>query len=545
MLFNSYEFLLAYLPVTLAGCFLLARYAGPASAQVWLIMASLAFYAAWNLAYVPLLVGSICFNFWVARKMVRADGPGKRRWLLWMAVTVDLGLLAYYKYMNFFLSGVNVVAGTNWEIPGILLPLGISFYTFQQLTLLADVSGGHIDRFRFRDFILFVTFFPHLIAGPIVHHKEMMPQFEAARWRFDWGNMAVGASLFAIGLFKKTVLADGIAGEITPLIGTMSPDRPVTLIFAWVGTVGFLLQLYFDFSGYSEMALGLARMVGIKLPMNFNSPLKATSISDFWNRWHITLTRFLTAYLYNPIAMSRTRTRMSRGLKGIVGTRTTVPAFLSLLAVPTMVTFFLSGLWHGAGTTFLVYGLLHGSYITLHQGWRLVRPRFWKDNASYAAVMRAPAWALTFVSVCFAIPFFRAPTMSGAFNMVAGMLGVHGIALPNGLFDRLGGLADILRSVGVSGFNGSSTLLVNAMNWTVILLVIALAMPNTLEVMRDFQPAITMPATSTAGRIGDLQWIVSKFNWKLRPGWAVVIAFALTGGFLGLNRTGEFLYWQF
>ena len=545
MLFNSYEFLLAYLPVTLAGCFLLARYAGPSSAQVWLILASLAFYAAWNVAYVPLLLGSIVFNFAVARQMVRTDQPEKRRRWLWAAVTVDLGLLAYYKYMNFFLSGINATVGTNWEIAGILLPLGISFYTFQQLTLLADVSGGHIDRFRFRDFILFVTFFPHLIAGPIVHHKEMMPQFEAARWRFDWGNMAVGASLFAIGLFKKAVLADGIAAEINPLIGVVSPDRPVTLVFAWVGTVGFLLQLYFDFSGYSEMALGLARMVGIMLPMNFNSPLKATSISDFWNRWHITLTRFLTAYLYNPIAMTRTRSRMSRGLKGVVGTRTTLPAFLSLLALPTMVTFFLSGLWHGAGMTFVVYGLLHGIYITAHQGWRLVRPRFWKDNASYTSVMRAPAWALTFASVCFAIPFFRAPTMGAALNIVTGMVGQNGVTLPNGLLARLGGLADVLRSVGVSSFNGSSTPLVNSLNWIVMLLVIVLVMPNTLEIMRNFQPAITMPATSTAGRIGDLRFLVSRLNWRYKPGWALATASAMTGGFLALNRTGEFLYWQF
>ena len=545
MLFNSYAFLLAYLPVTLAGCFLSARLLGPAAAQAWLIAASLAFYAAWNVVYLPLLLGSIVFNFLVARRMVHTARPVARRAWLWLAIAVDLGLLGYYKYSNFFLSGVNALAGTGWSIEGILLPLGISFYTFQQLTLLADVNGGHIRDFRFRDFILFVTFFPHLIAGPIVHHKEMMPQFEAARWRFDWTNMAVGASLFAAGLFKKAVLADGIAGYASPVFADAVAGRPVTLIYAWIGTVGFLLQLYFDFSGYSEMALGLARMVGIKLPMNFNSPLKATSISDFWNRWHITLTRFLTAYLYNPVVMGRTRSRMARGLKGIAGTRTTRSAFLSLVALPTMVTFFLSGLWHGAGLTFVIYGVLHGLYITVHQGWRLVRPRFWKDNASYTARMRGPAWALTFASVCLAVPFFRAPTIESAGNVVTGMLGLHGAAIPDGLLARLGGLAPTLHALGINGTGAGATAFLGALAWIAVLLLVALALPNLLEVMRAFEPAITMPATTTAGRIGDLPRLPAWLDWRLSPGWAAVSAVLLAAGFLALNRTGEFLYWQF
>jgi D-alanyl-lipoteichoic acid acyltransferase DltB (MBOAT superfamily) len=543
MLFNSYEFLFAFLPAALAGCFLLARFAGPAAAQLWLIAASFGFYAAWNVVYLPLLIGSIVLNYVVAGQMVKR--PAQRGKLLALGVAVDLALLGYYKYTNFFLSGVDAVTGLDWQIAHILLPLGISFYTFQQITLLVDVSGGHVASFRLRDFALFITFFPHLIAGPIVHHKEMMPQFEAARWRFDWGNMAVGASLFSVGLFKKTVLADGIAPYVSPIFATAASGQHVTLVYAWLGVIGYLVQLYFDFSGYSEMALGLARVVGIKLPMNFNSPLKATSIVDFWNRWHITLTRFLTAYLYNPIVMARTRRRMAKGRKGLAGARTTFDAYASLLLLPTVITFVLSGLWHGAGLTFIAWGALHAAYLAINQGWRLVRPRIWKDTPGYTRAMRAPSWALTFVCVCVAMAFFRADSLGAAGNLVAGMFGLHGAALPSGLLARFGGVAHALAALGITASSASASDLIALSLWVACLLAIALALPNVLEMMRPFQPAITMPAESTAGRLGDWRALTARLHYRPVPAWAAALAVLMAAGVLAMNRTSEFLYWQF
>ncbi len=290
MLFNSYEFIFAFLPVVLAVCFVCARTLGPGAAQIWLTAASLYFYASWNVQYLPLLLVSILFNYAVARVLVRTASDERRQVLLLSAVAINLALLGYYKYTNYFLDTLNTVAGTHYSFLELALPLGISFYTFQQLTLLVDISQGTIKSFRFRDFLLFVTFFPHLIAGPIVHHREMMPQFERADYRARWDNLAIGLTLFAVGLFKKAVLADGIATQVAPLF-TSAAAGPSTFVFAWAAAIGFVLQMYFDFSGYSEMALGLARMVGIKLPMNFNSPLKATSIIQYWACWHITLTR--------------------------------------------------------------------------------------------------------------------------------------------------------------------------------------------------------------------------------------------------------------
>jgi len=274
MIFNSWQFLFAFVPVVLTGTFLLARL-GAAAAQFWLIAASLFFYGVWNVAYLPLLLGSIVFNYLIAIRMARCVNPRPRTALLCLAVAIDLGLLGYYKYTGFFLENLNGIAGTNYAWRSMILPLGISFYTFQQITLLADISAGQIKDFRFRDFLLFVTFFPHLIAGPIVHHREMMPQFQKADYRLEWENVTVGFVLLVIGLFKKSVLADTIADYITPIFTDAASGKPISLLFAWAAAIGFTLQMYFDFSGYSEMALGLARMVGIKLPMNFNSPLKA------------------------------------------------------------------------------------------------------------------------------------------------------------------------------------------------------------------------------------------------------------------------------
>ena len=545
MLFNSYEFLFTFLPTVLAGCFLLSRFLGGSAAQMWLVAASLYFYGSWNLAYLPLLLGSILFNYLIARLMTGSASEGRRRTLLLTATAVNLGLLGYYKYTNYLLDSVNTLAGTSFAIQAILLPLGISFYTFQQLTLLVDVSQGTIKDFRFRDFLLFVIFFPHLIAGPIVHHREMMPQFEKADYRLRWENIAVGLTLFAVGLFKKAVLADSIAAQVVPIYNDAAAGHPVTMAMAWGAVVGFTLQMYFDFSGYSEMALGLARMVGIKLPMNFNSPLKATNIIQYWSCWHITLTRFLTAYVYNPVAVAQTRRRLAAGLRGIAGVRTKPGAFVMLTAVPTIVTMFLSGLWHGAGNQFLVFGLLHGTYLTINHAWRLYRGRFW-SGPGYDRVMRPAGLVITFLAAAIALTYFRSDTVAAGSNVIAGLVGWHGIVLPSVIAARLPGLAGALGHLGVTFAPGSLPALLALYGWMGLLLLIALVPPNILQIMRPYGPAITLPAPYPGdGKLAPFAALLGRLQWRPSPGWAVAVAGLSLLGILALSQVTEFLYWQF
>jgi alginate O-acetyltransferase complex protein AlgI len=542
LIFNSYQFLFAFLPAVLTGTFLLARYSAGA-AQLWLIAASLFFYAAWNAAYLPLLLGSIVFNYFIAVRMVH--NPGLRSLLLTVATVIDLGLLGYYKYMGFFLADLNAASGGNYVWQTLILPLGISFYTFQQLTLLADISSGQIKDFRFRDFLLFVTFFPHLIAGPIVHHREMMPQFKTANYRLNWENLAIGGVLMSVGLFKKSILADGISDHVTPIFTDASAGKPISLAYAWAASVGFSLQMYFDFSGYSEMALGLARMVGIKLPMNFNSPLKALSVVDYWSRWHITLTRFLTAYVYNPLAISRARHRAAAGKTGLMGGRTTWGAFAGIVAVPTFVTMFLSGLWHGAGNQFLMFGVLHAIALTINHAWRLIRPRIWPDTEHYHRTTRPMSWALTFLVVIVALTWFHATSVAVGNNILAGMIGLHGLVLPSDIADAFPGLATALGHLGF-GFAGEGVVELAAIySWVALLLLIALVPPNTLEILRAWQPATTMPGMTQAGRIDLWSGLSARMKLSLSPLWGLATAVLLAIGVLGLNRVSEFLYWQF
>jgi alginate O-acetyltransferase complex protein AlgI len=547
VLFNSYQFIFAFLPIVLIGCFLLARFAGAGVAQLWLIGASLYFYASWNAFYLPLLLGSILFNYAIAILMVRQSDERRRNHLLLLAVAVDLALLAYYKYTNFFLGSVGDLTGMKFVVATIILPLGISFYTFQQLTLLVDVSAGRIESFRFRDFLLFVIFFPHLIAGPIVHHREMMPQFEEAKYRFNWSNMAVGLTLFAAGLFKKTILADGIASHIAPLYTEAAVGHTVTLFYGWAAAVGFTLQIYFDFSGYSEMALGLARMIGIKLPMNFYSPLKSVGIIEFWSRWHMTLTRFLTAYLFNPQATALHRWWMGGGRKGVRGVKTKYPAFLMLVGLPTFSTMFLAGLWHGAGYQYLVFGALHGIYLATNQGWRLYRTKLFKDTPRYHAIMRPLGLVATLTCVFVANAYFRAESVPAGSNLVAGMFGFHGVGLPEVFLSRLGGFGAMLSHLGVTFFPTSASNFLEVYAWAVVLLFIALTFPNILQILRDYEPALpsTAPAAAANEQAGWWQRWTGLLIWRPTFGWALATAAVSAIGILALNQVTEFLYWQF
>ena len=307
MLFNSYVFVFCFLPVTLAGFAVLARVSGRASAAPWLVAASFVFYGWWNPSFVPLLSGSIAFNYALARAIGRAGArPRVQSALVALGIGCDLAALVYYKYLASILGFLRLHGWSGVTLDSPTLPLGISFFTFTQIGFLLDTRNGTVQERKLSSYLLFVTFFPHLIAGPVLHHREMMPQFAAPEtYRLSGENILVGLTVFAIGLAKK-VLADQLSGIAAP--GFSSAER-LALLPAWQAALGYSMQLYFDFSGYSDMTIGTARLFNVRFPANFNSPYKARSIIEYWQRWHMTLTRYLTLYLYNPIAPHIARRR--------------------------------------------------------------------------------------------------------------------------------------------------------------------------------------------------------------------------------------------
>jgi alginate O-acetyltransferase complex protein AlgI len=478
MLFNSYPFIFVFLPMALAGYFWLGRSSNLAPVW-WLALASLVFYSVSNWQFVPLLVGSIAFNYatgWLLIAKRLRSGP--RFAILTVGVAVDLVVLGTFKYAGFFAANINAMFATGF-IVNILLPVGISFYTFTQIAFLVDAWRGNVARYRLPHYALFVTYFPHLIAGPILHHKDMIPQFESERSkRPDPHLILCGLIIFAIGLFKKTCLADGIQPLVAPAFGANTPSFDQ----AWIGALAYTFQLYFDFSGYSDMAIGISLMFGIFLPLNFNSPYKATSIIDFWRRWHMTLSQFLRDYLYIPLGGNR-RGRVLR-------------------YVNLMITMLLGGLWHGAAWTFVVWGALHGGYLCVNHAWSnygpAVAPRF-------ARVANAAAFALTFVSVVVAWVFFRADSISSAIFVLSRM------ANPTNIVFGRGEMA-------------------NAM-FIAVYAAIAWFAPNTQEIM---------------GYDHNNRVVGENLNgWLRRPGFLYAAAAALAFGVLGISQHSEFIYFRF
>jgi D-alanyl-lipoteichoic acid acyltransferase DltB (MBOAT superfamily) len=540
MLFNSYEFIFGFLPVVLAGYYAL----GPKrreGALLWLTAASMVFYAWWRPFNILLMAPSILINYGLARWLERTDESRslRRSAILTSGIVFNVCFLAYFKYLNFFESTLNDVFDAGYVLRQVILPLGISFITFQKIAFLVDVHGGRVSRFSLADYGLFVLFFPQLIAGPIVHFREMMPQFRAVSCRFVPADAAVGISLFFFGLAKKLVFADPLSDMVAPLFGRAANGVPQSMVDAWFAALGFTLQIYFDFSGYSDMALGLARFFGIKLPVNFNSPLKATSIIDFWLRWHVSLTRFLTAYIYNPLTLSLTRRRIAAGKPAFGGRNTTVPAFLSLLAMPTLLTMLISGIWHGAGYTYILWGLLHGVLLCINHAWRLVRPRIWPDTKAYNRRMAPFGLILTFLSVVAAMVLFRAPSVSAAVLLWDGMIGLHGIDVPAAVFARLGWAAHWLAALGVKPAWTSGTLFLTATVRTGLLLMVAWTLPNTLEILAAREPAIGVRPARSPG------YLVRALAWRPNAVWAFGMACIALAGILSLGELSEFLYWQF
>src|SRR3977135_789663 len=395
MLFSSYTFLFQFLPAV-ALAFAAARLHSPRAGILVLVAASLVFYGAWKPVYLLLFVASVAVNFTLGLRM---DDPARRRATGPLGVASNLALLCYFKYPNFIFDSLNTLTGAPLPFVNIILPLGISFFTFQQIAYLGDVMRGAKVERDIVSYTLFVSFFPHLIAGPLVHHADRIPQFK----RRTTGRSAVvaarGLAIFAAGLFKKVVIVDNLAQFVTPVFPHIDAGGGVTTEWAWLATLAYTLQIYFDFSGYSDMAVGLALMFGIRLPVNFRSPYRATSIIEFWRRWHITLSRFLRDYLYIPLGGNRLGERRR---------------YQNLL-----VTMLLGGLWHGAAWNFVIWGGLHGIYLCINHLWRA-----WRGDGEQASMpAKVFSWAATFFAVVIAWVFFRAKTAAGAWQMLGSLFG--------------------------------------------------------------------------------------------------------------------------
>ena len=419
MLFTSGEFLFVYLPVVVVGFFAIAALVGNRAAAAWLVLASLVFYGFWRPEHTPLLLFSIAFNYVCGGVLQRPSKQGDRlpkRWVLGLAVAANLTLLGYFKYADFLIGTVEAVAGTPLPRLGIVLPIGISFFTFTQIAYLADSYSGKIHDQNPLHYALFVTYFPHLISGPVLHHAEMIPQFRRAETYVPrLRNFVLGFAFLGIGLAKKTLVADSAA----PLANSVFDAADIAALGAatvWQGVLAYTLQIYFDFSGYSDMAVGLSLLVGMRIPYNFNSPYKALNIIDFWRRWHMTLSRFLRDYLYIALGGSR---------------RGPYRRYLNLA-----VTMLLGGLWHGASWTFVVWGGLHGLFLVINHGWHEVRTRLAPHlphrgkNALTNVLGKYASLTLTLGSVMIAWVFFRATDFGRATQVLAGMFGLNDAANP-------------------------------------------------------------------------------------------------------------------
>ncbi len=494
MLFHTPEFLFLFLPITLYAYFLVGRFSWKA-AFAWLALASLFFYGWWNPKYVFLILGSIISNYVGGGVLVTLSERGRDhpvRVVFALLIIANIGLLAYFKYLMFFAGQFNQIFGVHWDVGLIALPIGISFYTFTQIAYLADVAKGKVRERSFLAYVLFVTYFPHLVAGPVLHHAEMMPQFaNRHNLKFQVGNFSMGITFFAFGLFKKIVLADGCAPIANGIFNTAHPGLPAA--DAWLGATAYALQIYYDFSGYSDMAIGLSLLFNVRLPINFNSPYQARNIIDFWRRWHITLSRFLRDYLYIPLGGNR-KGKWQRH-------------------VNLMLTMLLGGLWHGANWTFLIWGGLHGFYLVINHFWRGFAER--TGICKGAGIMLKNAyWLLTLIAVIVAWVFFRANSLTDAFTVLTAM----------------GGL-------GVPAQSGSSTITIENLAFTIALLLWAMLAPNTNQMLRyNFGTQHLMTT------------IRDRFLWRPNTPYAVLVGLVffmcIFVGLTGREKL-EFLYFQF
>jgi alginate O-acetyltransferase complex protein AlgI len=535
MLFNSYGFIFVFLPLSLSIYYLLGRMASRA-AIAWIVVCSLVFYGWWNPRYLLLICGSIAFNYLVGKLIFssRSARPPLARAALIAGVTGNLLLLFFYKYLVTLVTSIGLghILPETWR-GGLLLPLGISFFTFTQIGYLVDLADGVITDHNFLHYAYFVTFFPHLIAGPILHNQEIIPQIaDKKTYQFDVSRISVGLVMFTIGLFKKVLLADTFALWVDQ--GFASPGTLSTAT-TWLTILGYTLQLYFDFSGYSDMAIGLARMFGVTFPLNFNSPYKAASIIDFWQRWHMTLTRYLNLLLYNPIALQITRRRFARGLKTSRKATQTLEGFSSMVVFPTAVTMILAGVWHGAGLQFLIFGLLHALYLVTNHAWRIFGKHHRAKDAPQTPITVAGSVLLTMACVIIAQIFFRAASTSDAVHLIASLAGQAGSAAGASALaaDPLG-LSRIAHHFHAAI---SQAALAQVSQWTLIAIGFAIVWgtPNAAQICASFRPSLSH---LEAPGIRMLRWSPGILS-------GLVIGVLALVAIANLSNPTHFLYFQF
>jgi D-alanyl-lipoteichoic acid acyltransferase DltB (MBOAT superfamily) len=452
VLFNSYEYIFIFLPVSLIVYFLINSQGWYKAAKIWLVIASLFFYSWWNIDFLPLIIISISVNYLLGKSLNQSKLLISRKSLLIIGLVFNIGLLGYFKYIDFLITNINHIFSGAVPLLHVVLPLAISFYTFQQIAYLVDTYRGQAKERDFLNYAVFVLFFPQLIAGPIVHHREMMWQYEDQKKKLiDFKNIATGLFIFFIGLFKKVVIADTFAVWATYGFDT----APVlSLIEGWIVSLSYTFQLYFDFSGYTDMAIGAALLFNISLPMNFFSPYRALSIQDFWRRWHMTLSRFLRQYIYIPLGGNR-------GSQGRLYTN-------------IMITFLIGGIWHGAGWTFVFWGFLHGVALVIN--------RWWQKHGLH--MNNITAWLLTFNFVNIAWVFFRATSWEDAIKVLKAMFGFSGVILPESTFPYLSSLSKL--NVSFGGFIMEDYLYPAVIMCVVFLAVIWL--PNSMQMQKYFKP---------------------------------------------------------
>jgi D-alanyl-lipoteichoic acid acyltransferase DltB (MBOAT superfamily) len=486
LLFNSYEFIFAFLPITFLIYFYLNHKRLTEASKVFLAFSSLFFYSWWNIAYLPIILLSMIFNYIVGKYLNNDEGHHwfSKKSILTFGIVSNIALLGYFKYTDFMIDNFNLLTDANVPTLNLALPLAISFFTFQQISYLVDSYRQETKEYDFLNYALFVTFFPQLIAGPIVHHKEMMPQFAKTRNKVkNYRNIAMGLFIFSIGLFKKVVIADTFAVWATAGFDTATT---LNLFEAWATSLSYTFQLYFDFSGYTDMAIGLALLFNIRLPINFNSPYKATDIQDFWRRWHITLSRFLKDYIYIPLGGNR---------KGEFRT------YSNLLA-----TFIIGGIWHGAGWTFVFWGFLHGIALVIHRAWSKLDFKIWTWLA----------WLLTFNFINIAWVFFRAKEWNDTIKVLGSMFSLNNIILPKSLASKL----EILTNYGVEFGEFSANLSAgeDLIIWLFIGIILILLTKNSMELANKFKTNI----------------------WYL-----IILLFTFIYAIGELNEFSEFLYFNF
>jgi len=510
MLFNSYQFIFLFLPVAIGTFRLVPR--NHNFRGIVLGVASLVFYAVWDWHFLVLLLGSIGANYRFGQAIqVAVQNHNDRRagWFLILGITFNLLLIGVFKYAVFMVYNVNAIAGTDFVIGQIILPLGISFFTFEQISFLVDLRRGRDYRLNPLRYCVFVAFFPRLVAGPILRYGEIAPQLEQSDDANRWADLAIGLSIFAIGLAKKAYLADGIGPYVATPFQAASTGQMLDFFAAWGGALAYTLQLYFDFSGYSDMAIGAARCFGIRFPQNFNSPYKATNIIEFWHRWHMTLSRFLRDYLYIPLGGNR---------KG------KARRYINL-----MITMLLGGFWHGAAWTFMAWGALHGAYLMINHGWIAISGRIGLIATFRGSWLgRVFGWTVTFLAVIVAWVFFRASSFHAGFIMLAAMAGAHGMNVPAAIVDHM----PWLRALAIRSA-ASRTEFIGIWMSIAKLLAIALGAPNTQEIFARSHPTLEHPPHP--GRIA----------WHGNAAWAVAVGMVAFLGILSITRTSAFLYWQF